>query len=59
MYDFVGGRFSIWGSVGLSISISIGYDNFKKFLIGGEKMDTHFKESPIEKNIPICLALIL
>ena len=58
MYDFVGGRFSMWGSVGLSISISIGYDNFKKFLIGAEKMDTHFKESPIEKNIPICLALI-
>ena len=58
MYDFVGGRFSMWGSVGLSISISIGYDNFKKFLIGAEKMDKHFKESPIEKNIPICLALI-
>ena len=58
MYDFVGGRFSMWGSVGLSISISIGYDNFKKFLIGAEKMDTHFKESPIEKNIPICLALV-
>ena len=58
MYDFVGGRFSMWGSVGLSISISIGYDNFKKFLIGAEKMDMHFKESPIEKNIPICLALV-
>ena len=58
MYDFVGGRFSMWGSVGLSISISIGYDNFKKFLIGAEKMDVHFKESPIEKNIPICLALV-
>ncbi len=58
MYDFVGGRFSMWGSVGLSISISIGYNNFKKFLIGANKMDKHFQESQIEKNIPICLALI-
>ena len=58
MYDFVGGRFSVWGSVGLSISISIGYDNFKKFLIGAEKMDKHFKETEIENNIPVCLALI-
>ena len=58
MYDFVGGRFSMWGGVGLSISISIGYDNFKKFLIGAEKMDKHFKETEIENNIPVCLALI-
>ena len=58
MYDFVGGRFSMWGSVGLSISISIGYENFKKFLIGANKMDKHFQESQINKNIPICLALI-
>ena len=58
MYDFVGGRFSVWGGVGLSISISIGYDNFKKFLIGAEKMDKHFKETEIENNIPVCLALI-
>ena len=58
MYDFVGGRFSVWGSVGLSISISIGYDNFKKFLIGAEKMDKHFKETEIENNIPVCLAMI-
>ena len=58
MYDFVGGRFSMWGGVGLSISISIGYDNFKKFLIGAEKMDKHFRETEIENNIPVCLALI-
>ena len=58
MYDFVGGRFSMWGSVGLSISISIGYENFEKFLIGAEKMDKHFKKTPIENNIPLCLALI-
>ena len=58
MYDFVGGRFSMWGGVGLSISISIGYDNFKKFLIGAEKMDKHFRETEIKNNIPVCLALI-
>jgi len=58
MYDFVGGRFSMWGSVGLSIAISLGYKNFEKFLIGAEIMDTHFKEMPLNKNIPICLALI-
>ena len=58
MYDFVGGRFSMWGSVGLSISISVGYENFEMFLKGAEKMDNHFKETPIKNNIPVCLALI-
>ena len=45
MYDFIGGRFSMWGSVGLSIALSIGYDNFEKFLKGAEKMDNHFKNA--------------
>ena len=58
MYDFIGGRFSMWGSVGLSIALSVGYDNFEKFLKGAEKMDNHFKNASFEKNIPICLALI-
>ena len=58
MYDFIGGRFSMWGSVGLSIALSIGYDNFEKFLKGAEKMDNHFKNASFEKNIPVCLALI-
>ena len=57
MYDFVGGRFSMWGSVGLSIALSIGYQNFENFLIGAEKMDNHFKSTPLNKNIPVCLAL--
>ena len=58
MYDFIGGRFSMWGSVGLSIALSVGYDNFEKFLKGAEKMDNHFKNASFEKNIPVCLALI-
>ncbi len=58
MYDFVGGRFSVWGSVGLSVSLAIGYENFEKFLKGANKMDEHFKSANLEKNIPVCLALI-
>ena len=49
MYDFVGGRFSMWGSVGLSISISIGYDKFKKFLIGAEKLTNILKNLQLKK----------
>ena len=56
--DWVGGRFSLWGSVGLIISIVIGSENFKDFLKGAHEMDTHFKNSPFEKNIPVVLALI-
>ena len=48
----------MWGSVGLSIALSVGYDNFEKFLKGAEKMDNHFKNASFEKNIPVCLALI-
>ncbi|MBT4324261.1 MAG: glucose-6-phosphate isomerase, partial [Cryomorphaceae bacterium] len=56
--EWVGGRFSLWGSVGLIISIIIGSKNFKEFLKGAESMDLHFKNSPFEKNIPVILALI-
>ena len=56
--DWVGGRFSLWGSVGLVISIVIGSENFKDFLKGAHEMDIHFKNSPFEKNIPVVLALI-
>ena len=56
--EWVGGRFSLWGSVGLIVSIVIGSKNFKEFLKGGESMDIHFKETPLEKNIPVILALI-
>ena len=56
--EWVGGRFSLWGSVGLIISICIGYKNFENFLHGAREMDIHFRESPFQKNIPVILALI-
>ena len=58
MYNYVGGRFSLWGTVGLSISLAIGFKNFEKLLRGANEMDLHFKNEPNEKNIPIILALI-
>jgi len=58
MWDWVGGRFSLWSAVGLSISLAIGFENFNSLLEGARKMDTHFKESSFEENIPVQLALI-
>jgi len=58
IWDWVGGRFSIWSAVGLSISLTVGFSNFEKLLSGAHKMDVHFKETPFEKNIPVLLALI-
>ncbi|CAL4325928.1 Glucose-6-phosphate isomerase [Buchnera aphidicola (Protaphis terricola)] len=57
-WNWVGGRFSLWSSVGLSIILSIGFDNFKKFLNGACAMDNHFYHTEHKKNIPIILALI-
>lgn len=57
-WDWVGGRFSLWSSAGLSIVLSIGFDNFKKFLDGAHAMDNHFYYTDNNKNIPILLALI-
>jgi len=57
-WDWVGGRFSLWSAAGLSIILSIGFDNFEKFLHGAHVMDNHFYSSPYDKNIPILLALI-
>ncbi|QJC36593.1 glucose-6-phosphate isomerase [Enterobacteriaceae endosymbiont of Donacia simplex] len=54
----IGGRFSLWSSIGLSISLSIGFNNFKKLLQGANKMDYHFFSTPINRNIPIIMALI-
>ena len=56
--SWVGGRFSLWSSIGLSISLSLGYDNFEKLLSGAYAMDRHFCESPLEQNIPVLMALI-
>lgn len=57
MWDWVGGRFSLWSTVGLSISLSVGFDNFKGLLQGASEMDTHFKIANFDKNIPVLLAL--
>ncbi|MCB0400061.1 MAG: glucose-6-phosphate isomerase [Winogradskyella sp.] len=58
MRDWVGGRFSLWSAVGLSISLSIGYDNFESLLLGAHKMDEHFKTSNFNNNIPVLSALL-
>ena len=58
MWDWVGGRFSLWSAVGLSISLAVGYENFDSLLKGAYKMDTHFKEEKFETNIPVVLAFL-
>lgn len=58
MWDWVGGRFSLWSAVGLTIALSVGYDNFEKLLQGANKMDKHFREEKFENNIPVILALL-
>ena len=58
MWNWVGGRFSLWSAVGISISLSVGYDNFTKLLDGANEMDNHFRNTKFEKNIPIMLACI-
>lgn len=58
MWDWVGGRFSLWSAVGLSIALSVGYQNFDDLLSGAHSMDNHFKETPFSENIPVILALL-
>ena len=58
MWDWVGGRFSLWSAVGLSISLAVGFDNFDKVLKGANEMDEHFKTATFDKNIPVVLALL-
>ncbi len=58
MWDWVGGRFSLWSAVGLSISLSVGYKNFESLLSGAHKMDMHFKNESFDSNIPVVLAFI-
>jgi len=57
-WDWVGGRYSLWSAIGLSICCSIGFDNFKELLSGAHQIDRHFKDTPFVKNIPVILALI-
>jgi len=58
LWDWVGGRFSLWSAVGLSISLSIGYKNFESLLKGAHGMDTHFKTTSFEENIPVILGML-
>ncbi len=58
MWDWVGGRFSLWSPVGLSISLAVGFPNFKELLTGAFEMDEHFKNTSFEKNAPVILSLI-
>src|SRR6266404_4900846 len=57
-WDWVGGRYSLWSVIGLSIALVIGYDNFEELLRGANDMDKHFRETPLENNLPVLLAVI-
>lgn len=57
-WDWVGGRYSLWSAIGLSICISIGFDNFHELLSGAHAMDEHFKNTKLEENLPVILALV-
>ncbi len=57
-WDWVGGRYSLWSSIGLSIACSIGFENFAGLLDGAHAVDRHFREAPFERNIPVILAVI-
>ena len=57
-WDWVGGRYSLWSAIGLSIACCVGYDNFEKLLEGAHAMDNHFNEAPAKENIPTILALL-
>ncbi|WP_036258838.1 glucose-6-phosphate isomerase [Methylocapsa aurea] len=56
-WDWVGGRYSIWSSIGLSLAIGIGAEKFDKFLLGGQDIDAHFTTAPLERNVPVLMAL--
>src|SRR5450830_134019 len=57
-WDWVGGRYSLWSAIGLSIAIYVGMDNFEDLLAGGHEMDEHFKTAPLEQSLPVIMALI-
>jgi glucose-6-phosphate isomerase len=57
-WDWVGGRYSLWSAIGLSISLGIGFDNFKQLLAGAHATDQHFAETPFEQNVPVILAML-
>ncbi len=57
-WDWVGGRYSLWSAIGLSIAIAIGFENFTELLTGGHEMDEHFRTAPLEENLPATLGLL-
>ena len=57
-WDWVGGRYSMWSAVGLSLALVIGMDNFQKILAGGRRMDLHFRQAPMGENLPVLLAML-
>lgn len=57
-WDWVGGRYSLWSAIGLSIACTIGFDRFRELLEGAHAMDLHFRDAPLERNIPVILALL-
>ena len=57
-WDWVGGRYSLWSAIGMSIALTIGYDNFEDLLKGAHEADLHFKTAPFEKNMPVIMALL-
>ncbi len=57
-WDWVGGRYSLWSAIGLSIALSIGFENFEELLSGAFEMDEHFRTAPFEQNLPVVLALL-
>lgn len=56
--DWVGGRYSLWSAIGLSICLAVGFDNFRKLLDGGHAMDEHFRTAPLEQNIPVLMGVL-
>ena len=57
-WDWVGGRYSLWSSIGLSLALSIGMDRFEEFLNGAHEMDEHFRTAPLEQNMPVIMAMV-
>jgi glucose-6-phosphate isomerase len=57
-WDWVGGRFSVWSAIGLSLAIAIGYEAYEELLYGAYEIDVHFKNTPFEKNVPVLMALL-
>ncbi|KAF9913546.1 hypothetical protein BX616_009893 [Lobosporangium transversale] len=57
-WDWVGGRYSLWSAIGLSIALYIGFDNFKELLTGAHEMDQHFVNTPLENNLPVILGVL-